>query len=347
MPAWALSQAIFFFLLALPFNLINAIVSVPLFYIFHPLAGFVYYGFRAIEAYEQKQPKNFYYAIFSGFLLVALNLFYMGLQYKGIENYYNPLYFLKASLLNFLNSISFFPFFTAPLVLGTLIISLIIMDKKNENDIFIPYLFFLSVFFLIPAIASTQFIIGTRILPFFLIYLMTKIKNDRRKEISFLFSIFFGLALLLIILFHSIFNSNYYYILKGFPDITLSFCKDILSEKIINITNKYAYLVDNTYACKFNLLNFRDLHGIFIIPGHPVSHNRNRLDSDHFLANTNKLYSDNLLDFCKYFNVAIITSDKDDVKKALLLFPYIGISDFKDFYVIKPCKNDNYKKIKK
>ncbi len=336
MPAWALSQAIFFFLLALPFNLTNAIISVPLFYIFHPLAGFVYYGFRAIEAYEQKQPKNFYYAIFSGLLLVALNLFYMGLQYKGIENYYNPLYFLKVSLTNFLINNSFLPFFTVPLVFATVIISYIIIEKKNENEKFIPYLFFLSIFFLTPAIATTNFILGTRVLPLFLVYLLTKTKNDKRKEVSFLFSIFFGLALILIVLFISIFNSKINPVnIKGFSEFILYFCNEDLSERIINSTNKNLYVITDTSLCIFRLLSFRDLHTNFVGPrGHPITYNRDLLDYGNFL------------DYCKYFDVSVISYDKEETKKFLLLIPYVRVADFKEFYIIEVCKNNNYEKVK-
>jgi hypothetical protein len=147
---------------------------------------------------------------------------------------------------------------------------------------------------------------------------------------------FFGLALLLIILFISIFNSKINPVnIKGFNEFILYFCNEGLSEKLINLTNKNSYVITNTSLCIFRLLSFRDLHTNFVGPrGHPITYNRDLLDYSNFL------------DYCKYFDVSIISYDKEEIKKFLLLIPHVRIADFKDFYVVEVCKNNNYEKVK-
>jgi hypothetical protein len=344
MPAWALSQAIFFFLLALPFNLINAIISVPLFYIFHPLAGFVYYGFRAIEAYEQKQPKNFYYAIFSGLLLVALNLFYMGLQYKGIENYYNRDEYLISVIFNSKAEKIFFPFFTSFMVIGTLIIFYIVVGNEIISKKFENYLLFLACFFLIPAISPTFFITGSRVANLFLIYLIVKLKDAKQMNMSFLLSIIFGLVILIIHFLFSIFE-------LGFKDFRFTICNETLLFNLESAIEKNVSLLildvlkrDN--PCIYTLLQENIIYSESVeLKSHPVkSKIAHGLLSFVLLGGHNSYnlinYINNWIDYCEILNKTnIIIFDEERFKKITIFLSYGSISKFDDFYLIKVCRN--------
>jgi hypothetical protein len=332
MPAWALSQSVFFYLLALDFNVFTLALSIPLFYVFHPLIGFLYYGIRAIQAYINKNTTLFVYSIIGLFILVSLLLLYISLN-----NSSSLVFDTNALLSLFITNLKVnltHPYFTIFYVLACCFF-LFLLNKKSK--VRIEYLFLLSLFFVIPFWGSSFWISGRVAAPLF-IFLATIGFDKKYLEKTSLLSIIFGIAFLLMILISSIMN------ISIFNDLKISHsCNDELTNKaeIIIGKNLTFFAIDKIPQglCFYKILNNANIYTSTLTPLHPVKTDYSYLEKINRYIDVldsitiTKIYSSY---YCKDFNNSVLVIASDE--KLRKLADFYGYKVIDEFIIIDPCK---------
>lgn len=334
MPAWAFSQIVFFLFLALDFNFINAIISVPIFYVTHPLIGFLYYGIRAIESFEKKETKNIYYSILCAFLLFIISAYYIYISKYNQDNidYYRDI--IYGGWRNFSQNLAL-PFFTLYAVMG---FALFFYLFKTNSVIRVQYLFLLSLFFIIPFVGGFFYISSRITAPFIIYAIAIANENKNNKELASFFSMLFILSFLLIITLPGIFPD-----IKAMPDLTLAYfnCNHDLTNKIISgvANDKLVFFYSSHILCIYSILKETPVFSYNVIMTHPIRPKKDIKDLTYYLTSLQLdtfQGADILLlkQYCEIFNdsISYITNEENLTN----IYKSSSIED--GVFIIKPCE---------